>query len=105
MKKNKVTSIVDGQLDAAIRQGKVVLDFWADWCGPCKQLAPVLDELAISYPNVKFLKLDVNANSEAPAMFNVRSLPTLIFFNNGEVVGQRVGAVSKADIQRELETA
>lgn len=77
----------------------VLVDFWAAWCGPCKMIAPILDELADEYANkVKICKIDVDANSETPAKFNVRGIPTLLLFKDGNIEATKVGALSKAQL-------
>lgn len=78
----------------------VLVDFWAAWCGPCKMIAPVLDELAKEYGDkIKICKVDVDANKEIPAKFNIRGIPTLIMFKNGNVEGTKVGALSRAQLK------
>ena len=83
----------------------VLVDFWAEWCGPCKAIAPILDELAGEYEGkVRIAKLDVDANPKTAQQFNVRSIPTLILFKNGDVGAQHVGATSKQQLQSFLDT-
>ena len=77
----------------------VLLDFWAEWCGPCKMIAPVLDEIAGAYKGkLRIAKLNVDENQATPAKFNIRSIPTLMVFDKGSVAAQRVGAVSKSQL-------
>ena len=77
----------------------VLLDFWAEWCGPCKMIAPILDELSIQYlDKVKIAKINIDENPQTPPKFNIRGIPTLILFKNGTVEAQKVGAVSKAQL-------
>lgn len=77
----------------------VLVDFWAEWCGPCKMIAPILDDVAKDYDGrVKFLKLNVDENSDTPAKYGVRGIPSLILFKNGNVVGMKVGALSKTQL-------
>ena len=77
----------------------VLIDFWAAWCGPCKMIAPILDELANDYANrVKICKMDVDANQETPAKFNVRGIPTLLLFKDGNIEATKVGALSKTQL-------
>jgi thioredoxin 1 len=82
----------------------VMVDFWAEWCGPCKMIAPTVAELAKEYEGrVKVAKLDVDANYQTAGAFDVRSIPTLLFFKNGQVVDKLVGAVPKQKLKEKLE--
>lgn len=82
----------------------VVIDFWAEWCGPCRMVAPIVEELSEEYNGkVKFGKLDVDANSNTPAKFGIRSIPTLLIFKGGEEVGRLIGAKPKGQLVKELE--
>jgi thioredoxin 1 len=77
----------------------VLLDFWAEWCGPCKMIAPILDEIAEEYKGrVKIAKINIDENPQTPPKFQVRGIPTLILFKNGTVEAQKVGAVSKSQL-------
>lgn len=78
----------------------VMVDFWASWCGPCKMIAPIIDQLADEFQGrVKVSKVNVDDNRELAAKYNVMSIPTLIFFKNGEIVNQVVGARPKAELE------
>ena len=78
----------------------VLVDFWAEWCGPCKMIAPVLDELATEYAGkIKIGKVDIDQHQALAAQYGVRSIPTLLVFKNGQVTEQMVGARSKRDIK------
>jgi len=82
----------------------VMVDFWAEWCGPCKMIAPTVAELAKEYEGrVKVAKLDVDANYQTAGAFDVRSIPTLLFFKNGKVVDKIVGALPKQKLKEKLE--
>jgi thioredoxin 1 len=77
----------------------VLVDFWAEWCGPCKQIAPVVEEIAGEHSDkLKVCKMDVYANRETAVQFGIRSIPTLLIFKNGEVAGSQIGAVSKQQL-------
>ena len=81
----------------------VVVDFWATWCGPCKRVAPIIDELATELAGkVKFAKVDVDTNQALAAQFSIRSVPTLLVFQNGDVKEQMPGAASKPALQAKL---
>ncbi len=83
----------------------VLVDYWAEWCGPCKMIAPVLEELATDYDGkVKICKLDVDANQETAAKFGIRGIPTLMIFKDGDAQGQKVGALSKNQLSEFINT-
>ena len=95
-------TITNDNFQAEVEQSDVpvLVDFWAEWCMPCKMVAPVIEEIAQAYDGkLKVGKIDVDAQSDLAARFNVMSIPTLIIFNGGEVVGQRVGAVPRSAIE------
>jgi thioredoxin 1 len=78
----------------------VLVDFWAEWCSPCKMIAPVLDQLAAEYEGkLRIVKLNIDENPQTPQKFNIRSIPTLLLFDKGSVAAQQVGAVGKAQLQ------
>jgi thioredoxin 1 len=82
----------------------VLLDFWAEWCGPCKMIAPILDEIATEYAGkVTVAKINVDENPKTPMKFSVRGIPTLILFKDGKAEGQKIGAVRKAELSTFLD--
>lgn len=87
-------------------QGPVLVDFWAEWCGPCKVMSPVLEHLASELEGtVSITKVDVDANPQTAQRYNIRSIPTLILFNNGEPIAQRSGAASQKQVRAFIEQA
>lgn len=102
-----VVVITDANFDAEVSKSNipVLVDFWAAWCGPCKQLAPVIDELAKEYKGkIKVCKLDTEENNQTPAKFGITAIPTIILFKNGQVVNKMVGVKSKRDLKSALDT-
>lgn len=102
-----VVVITDANFDAEVSKSNipVLVDFWAAWCGPCKQLAPVIGELAKEYKGkIKFCKLDTEENNQTPAKFGITAIPTIILFKNGQVVNKMVGVKSKRDLKSALDT-
>jgi len=82
----------------------VLVDYWAEWCGPCKTIAPMLDEIAVEYAGkVKVAKLDVDAYKDTPAKYGIRGIPTLMLFKNGSVEATKVGALSKSQLMAFLD--
>lgn len=98
---SEVLHINDADFESVVVNSNipVLLDFWAPWCGPCKMIAPVLDELAPEFSGkVKIVKMNVDDNQAAPAQFGVRSIPTLLLIKNGQVVATQVGALPKTQL-------
>lgn len=101
MSSDLIVHVTDASFDADVVQSKkpVLLDFWAEWCGPCKMIAPMLDEVAAEYGDkLTICKVNIDENPKTPQRFNVRGIPTLMLFKNGQVEGQKVGALRKADL-------
>ena len=103
---SKAVHVTDDSFDTDVKQSDipVVVDFWATWCGPCKMIAPILEEIAGEYDGrVKIAKLDVDSNPKTPTSFSIMSIPSLLFFKNGKVVDTVLGAVPKAQILAKIE--
>lgn len=102
----KPTAVTDTTFENEVLKSDVpvMIDFWADWCGPCKMVAPVVEELADDYDGrVKVAKVDVDSNPQIAGKYGIRSIPTLLFFKDGEPVNQAVGAVPKQVLQEKID--
>lgn len=101
-------AVTDATFDAEVRKSAVpvVVDFWAEWCGPCKQIGPSLEELSAHYAGrVKIVKVNVDENPDLPAQLGVRGIPALFLFKNGQVVSNKVGAAPKAALQNWIDAS
>jgi len=105
MASEKVQTLTDGNFEQAISGGQVVLvDFWAEWCGPCRRLAPTVDELAGDYDGKMVVgKLNVDENPNVAGRFSIRGIPTLLLFKGGQVVEQVVGLADKAALKKVID--
>lgn len=104
---NNIHTISDDSFEQDVLKSStaVLVDFWAPWCGPCKAIAPILEEIAPSYEGkVKIAKLDVDQNPGTPPKFGVRGIPTLILFKDGQVKATQVGLLGKADLMRFIDS-
>ena len=83
----------------------VLVDYWAEWCGPCKMIAPILDEISGEYADkLKICKMDIDANQQTPPKYGIRGIPTLMLFKNGELAATKVGALSKSQLAEFLDS-
>lgn len=101
-----IKSVDDASFATEVLQSQkpVLVDFWAEWCGPCKMIGPILEQVAAELENkVKIVKVNVDDNQETSAQYGIRSIPNLILFNKGNVVASKVGALSKAQLLAFLE--
>ncbi|AQR64779.1 thioredoxin [Aquaspirillum sp. LM1] len=101
MSSEKILHVSDASFDTDVLKasGPVLVDYWAEWCGPCKMIAPILDEVAESYEGrLTVAKLNIDENAETPPKFGIRGIPTLMLFKDGQVVATKVGALSKSQL-------
>jgi thioredoxin 1 len=101
MSSNLIKHISDASFEADVLQSAqpVLVDYWAEWCGPCKMIAPILDEMATTYGGkLQITKMNVDENREIPAKFGIRGIPTLMLFKDGKLAATKVGALSKSQM-------
>ena len=103
----QLSAVTDQNFEIEVVQSKlpVLVDFWAQWCGPCKAMTPILEDVAKHYDGkVKFVKLDVDSNPATPPKFGIRGIPTLILFKDGQVKATQVGLLTKVELQQFIDT-
>jgi thioredoxin 1 len=102
-----LTDVTDNTFQAEVIESEkpVLVDFWAAWCGPCRVVAPVLEEIASERDDLRIVKLDVDANQQTAASYDVLSIPTMILFKNGQVAKKIIGAYPKKRLESELESS
>jgi thioredoxin 1 len=104
MASEKVKTFTDGNFDTEIKSGVTMVDFWAEWCGPCRLLAPTVDAIATEYDGrVSVAKLNIDENPNVLGRFMIRGIPTLLIFKNGELADQIVGLAPKEEITKKLD--
>jgi thioredoxin 1 len=97
----KIAAVTDDLFESQVLQASlpVLIDFWAEWCGPCKMIAPILEDVATAYEGkIKIMKLNIDENSITPPKYGIRGIPTLMLFKNGNVEATRVGALTKSQL-------
>ncbi|MCB5245022.1 MAG: thioredoxin [Candidatus Cloacimonadaceae bacterium] len=98
-----IKTLKNENFEEIVSKGPVVIDFWAEWCGPCRMLAPTIDQLAEAYPAITFAKLNVDEYPEIASRYGVMSIPTLMFFKDGVLKDTSIGVVPKGVIEKKLE--
>ncbi|MBA53528.1 MAG: thiol reductase thioredoxin [Pseudomonadales bacterium] len=104
---SNIVNVTDGTFDAEVLQSDspVLVDYWAEWCGPCKMIAPILDEISGEYDGkLKIAKLNIDENPDTPPKYRIRGIPTLMLFKNGNVEATKVGALSKSQLTAFLDS-
>ncbi len=104
---DNIIHTTDAAFEADVLQADtaVLVDYWAEWCGPCKMIAPILEEVASEYSDrLKVCKMDIDANQQTPPKYGIRGIPTLMLFKNGELAATKVGALSKSQLSEFLDS-
>ena len=103
---DNITHVTDGTFDTEVlsADGPVLVDYWAEWCTPCKMIAPIIDEIATEYGDrLKVTKMDIDSNTMTPQQYSIRGIPTLMIFKDGQVQGTKVGALTKSQLKAFVE--
>jgi thioredoxin 1 len=103
---SNITHVTDGSFDQEVlnAEGPVLVDYWAEWCGPCKMIAPILEEIANEYQDrLKVTKMDIDSNAATPQHYSIRGIPTLMIFKDGKVQATKVGALTKGQLKAFVE--
>lgn len=101
MSSDKIVHVTDASFDADVLNSQipVLVDYWAEWCGPCRMIAPILDEISLDYAGrIKVAKVNIDENRDTATKFNIRGIPTLMLFKDGGVAATKVGALSKSQL-------
>jgi len=99
---DNITHVTDGSFDQEVlnAEGPVLVDYWAEWCGPCKMIAPIVEEIAEEYDGkLKVAKMDIDSNMQTPQQYSIRGIPTLMIFRDGKVQATKVGALTKGQLK------
>lgn len=104
MASENVKTFTDADFGDSVKNGVVLVDFWAEWCAPCRRLAPTVDEIAEAYNGrITVAKVDIDANPMTPSKFMVRGIPTILLFKNGDLIETKVGLSSKDDLSKMID--